>query len=140
MVELEFFICELSILFLLFKRVRLSDDDFDVGLSKRKVKKLRFFDLDSELDSDIILFIFVKILVSSNIILIFEVFFDVVFNDENDDDDIYLMQVDYFIVESLENKRYSWLIVYYKYLFIFLFGFYKEKNRFQYVCQVKIIF
>lgn len=140
MVELEFFICELSVLFLLFKRVRLSDDDFDVGLSKRKVKKLRFFDLDSELDSDIILFIFAKILVSSNIILIFEVFFDVVFNDENDDDDIYLMQVDYFIVESLENKRYSWLMVYYKYLFIFLFGFYKEKNRFQYVCQVKIIF
>lgn len=140
MVELEFFICELSVLFLLFKRVWLSDDDFDVGLSKRKVKKLRFFDLDSELDSDIILFIFAKILVSSNIILIFEVFFDVVFNDENDDDDIYLMQVDYFIVESLENKCYSWLIVYYKYLFIFLFGFYKEKNRFQYVCQVKIIF
>lgn len=91
MVELEFFICELSVLFLLFKRVWLSDDDFDVGLSKRKVKKLRFFDLDSELDSDIILFIFAKILVSSNIILIFEVFFDVVFNDENDDDDIYLM-------------------------------------------------
>lgn len=140
MVELEVFICELSVLFLLFKRVWLLDDDFDVGLSKCKVKKLRFFDLDSELDSDIILFIFVKILVSSNIILIFEVFFDVVFNDENDDNDIYLMQVDYFIVESLENKCYSWLIVYYKYLFIFLFGFYKEKNCFQYVCQVKIIF
>lgn len=39
------------------------------------------------------------------------------------------MKEDYFKEIELNFKRYKWFIAYYKYFFIFLVGFYKNKNR-----------
>ena len=130
MVEPEPPICELSVPSPPSKRARLSDDDSDAGPSKRKVKKPRPLDSDSESDSDIIPPTPAKTPASSNIIPTSEALSDAASNDENDDDDTYPMQADYFTAESPENKRHSWLIAYYKYLFTPSSGFHKEKIAF----------